>query len=348
MKIETDKAPILIWGAGAIGGTIGAYLARAGRPVLMVDLVTDHVDAMNETGLTIRGPVDEFTTPIKAATPSSLDGRFRKVLLCVKGQDTAAATEALKHYLAEDGYVVSVQNGLNEETIAGIVGPKRTIGAFINFGADYHGPGDILFGARSTVVVGEIDGRLTPRIMNLRDSLRHFEPNAIASANIWGFLWSKLAYCSLLWANAVIDAELNDMFGSQKYRAMLTELTREVIRIAEKQNTALEGFDPFDPSGFTLDADQAAADSVFEIIYEHRKGSAKKHSGMWRDIAVRKRKTELDTLLLPVLATGKKIGVDMPLNTLLAELLCDLESGQRQQGWENFDLLQSRMTGATV
>ena len=53
-------------------------------------------------------------------------------------------------------------------------------------------------------------------------------------------------------------------------------------------------------------------------------------------------------LLLPVLATGKKIGVDMPLNTLLAELIRDLESGQRQQGWENFDLLQSRMTGATV
>ena len=248
MTIETDNAPILIWGAGAIGGTIGAYLARAGLPVLMVDLVSDHVDAMNKNGLTIKGPVDEFTTPIKAATPSSLEGRFRKVLLCVKGQDTAAATEALKPHLAENGFAVSVQNGLNEKTIARIIGPERTIGAFINFGADYHCPGDILFGARSTVVVGELDGRLTPRIMNLRDSLRRFEPSAIASANIWGFLWSKLAYCSLLWANAVIDAELNDMFGSQKYREMLTELTREVIRIAEKQNTTLEGFDPFDPS----------------------------------------------------------------------------------------------------
>jgi 2-dehydropantoate 2-reductase len=348
MMIETDNAPILIWGAGAIGGTIGAYLARTGLPVLMVDLVSDHVDTMNENGLSIRGPVNEFTTPIIATTPSALKGQFHKVLLCVKGQDTVAATQALKPHLAEDGYVASVQNGLNEETIAGIVGSERTIGAFINFGADYHGPGNILFGARSTVVVGELDGRLTPRIMNLRGNLRHFEPNAIASANIWGFLWSKLAYCSLLWANAVIDAELNDMFGSQKYRAMLTELTREVIRIAEKQNITLEGFDPFDPSGFTQDADQAAADSVFESIYEHRRGSAKKHSGMWRDIAVRKRKSELDTLLLPVLATGKKIGADMPLNTLLAELIRDLELGQRRQSWENFDLLQSRMTGTTV
>ena len=79
---------------------------------------------------------------------------------------------------------------------------------------------------------------------------------------------------------------------------MLTELTREVIRIAEKRGTALEPFDPFDPGGFTRNTDQAAADKAFEIVYEYRKGSAKKHSGMWRDIAVRKRKTELDTLLL--------------------------------------------------
>jgi 2-dehydropantoate 2-reductase len=348
MTIETDNAPILIWGAGAIGGTIGAYLARADLPVLMVNLVSDHVDAMNENGLSIRGSVNEFTTPINATTPSALEGQFRKVLLCVKSQDTTAATQALKPHLAEEGYVTSVQNGLNEETIAGIVRSERTIGAFINFGADYHGPGDILFGARSTVVVDELDGRLTPRIMNLRNSLGHFEPNAIASANIWGFLWSKLAYCSLLWANAVIDAELNDMFGSQEYRALLTEFTSEVIRITEKQNTALERFDPFDPSRFMQDADQAAADSVFERIYEHRQGSAKKHSDMWRDIAVRKRKTEVDTLLLQVLATGKKISADMLLNTLLTELIRDLESGQRKQGWENFNLLQSRMIGTTV
>lgn len=339
---------VLIWGAGAIGGTIGAYLARAGVPVTLVDLVAEHVDAMNSHGLSIKGPVDSFTVPISAATPEGLTGSFGKVLLCVKGQDTARAAEALLPHLTEEGYVVSVQNGLNEDTLAEIVGRERTIGAFVNFGADYHGPGDIMFGARGSVVVGELDGEMTRRLANLHDTLCLFEPDAVATPNIWGFLWSKLAYCSLLWANALIEGELNDMFGSQKYRAMLTELTREVVRIAEKRGTTLEPFDPFDPSGFTRDTDQAAADNVFEIIYEHRKGSAKKHSGMWRDIAVRRRKTELDTLLLPVLEAGRQEGVDMPLNALMAELIRDLETGQRRQGWENFDLLQSRMTGVTV
>jgi len=340
--------PLLIWGSGAIGGTIGAYLARAGTDVLMVDTVAEHVDVMNRDGLSIKGPVDEFTTSIRATTPGDLNGTFNRVLLCVKGQDTGAAIEMIKPHLADDGYVVSVQNGLNEYLIAEMIGEDRTIGAFINFGADYHGPGDILFGARSTVVIGELSGEITPRLQALHKVLQDFEPNAIASDNVWGFLWSKLAYCSLLWANAVIDGELNELFGSEKYRRMLTELTREVIRIAEADGTKLEPFDPFDPNAFTQDADQSAADHAFETIYNHRLGSAKKHSGMWRDIAVRKRKTELDTLLLPVLEAGKKRGVAMPLNTLLAEMVQEIEAGKREQTWRNFDALQSRMDTAAT
>ena len=166
-----------------------------------------------------------------------------------------------------------------------MIGEDQTIGAFINFGADYHGPGDILFGARSTVVVGELGGEITPRLQILHKELQAFEPNAIATNNVWGFLWSKLAYCSLLWANAVIDVELNDIFGSKTYRLMLTELTREVIRTAEADGTKLEPFDPFDPKAFTRDADQSATDRAFETIFNHRLGSAKKHSGMWRIIS---------------------------------------------------------------
>jgi len=115
MKVAKDT--VLIWGAGAIGGTIGAYLARAGIPVKLVDLVADHVDPKNAQSLSIKVPVDTFTIPVNAATPECLTGTFGKVLMCVKGQDTAAAAEALLPHLAEDGYVVSVQNGINEDTL---------------------------------------------------------------------------------------------------------------------------------------------------------------------------------------------------------------------------------------
>ncbi len=61
-----NQDTILIWGAGAIGGTLGAYLARAGEDVLLVDIVEPHVDAMNRDGLIIEGPVEAFTQNVRA------------------------------------------------------------------------------------------------------------------------------------------------------------------------------------------------------------------------------------------------------------------------------------------
>lgn len=110
---EMRHDPILIWSAGAIGGTIGAFLSRAGLPVVLVDAVTQHVEAMNTQGLIISGPVDAFTVSVEAALPSQLHGQYQRILLCVKGQDTRAAIASLKPFLAPDGYVVSMQNGLN-------------------------------------------------------------------------------------------------------------------------------------------------------------------------------------------------------------------------------------------
>ena len=154
---------IVIWGAGAIGGTLGAYLIRAGHEVLFVDVVEEHVAKINQTGLRITGPVDEFTVQAAAVLPHQLQEKYPIVLLCTKAQHTRAATETLVDFLAEDGYVVSVQNGLNELIIREIVGGERTMGAFINFSADYHEPGKILFGGRGAVVVlGELNGAITP------------------------------------------------------------------------------------------------------------------------------------------------------------------------------------------
>ena len=155
--------PIVIWGGGAIGGTLAAYWARARIPVLLVDIVAEHVHACRTRGLHLFGPVEEFTAEVSAATPAELVGRYRRVVLAVKAQATEAALRQLMPHLAPDGFVLSAQNGLNEIAIADAVGAERTMGCFVNFGADWHGPGEVLFGNRSAVVVGEIDGSIRPR-----------------------------------------------------------------------------------------------------------------------------------------------------------------------------------------
>ena len=147
---------ILVWGAGAIGGTVAAYLRRAGLDVTVVDANAAHAQAIHERGLTITGPIEAFTQRLPAYTPDKLAGVWGMIFLCVKAQHTEAAARQLLPHLAQHGVVVSLQNGFNEVTIAETVGRERTMGAFINFGADVLNPGVVHFGGRGAVVVGEI------------------------------------------------------------------------------------------------------------------------------------------------------------------------------------------------
>ena len=124
-------------GAGAIGGTVGARLARDGHSVLFCDADADHVAAIEQRGMSIEGPVDSFTVRAPAVTPDRLPDGLGAVLLAVKAHHTAVAMQAVAPRLAGDGFVVSLQNGINEPVIAAAVGEARVVGAFVNFGADY-------------------------------------------------------------------------------------------------------------------------------------------------------------------------------------------------------------------
>ena len=119
--------------------------------------------ACSTTGLKIEGPVEEFTQVVPCVTPDPLTGTYWRIVLAVKAQATEEAMAQLLPHLAPDGYVLSAQNGLNERVIAQHAGAERTMGAFVNYGADWTGPGRILFGNRGAVVVGEIDGSIRPR-----------------------------------------------------------------------------------------------------------------------------------------------------------------------------------------
>jgi 2-dehydropantoate 2-reductase len=330
---------ILIWGAGAIGGTIGAYLKRAGHEVVFVDVVPEHVAAIGGKGLKIEGPVEEFTVTAPAFTPDRLSGRFGRVLLCVKAQHTEGAAQALLPFLAEDGYVVSAQNGLNELTIARIVGAKRTIGAFVNFGADYLEPGRILYGGHGAVVLGELDGAMTSRLAALHKSMQDFEPAAIVTDNIWGYLWGKLGYGALLFATALTNESIADALASPRHFALYRALGSEVMAVALAEGMKPEGFNGFDPGAFMADADTARLQRSMAAMVAHNRGSAKSHSGIWRDLAVRKRKTEIDAQIAIIAEIAAKHGQAAPITRRLVALIHDIEDGKRALDWKNLDLL---------
>ncbi|HEX3765849.1 MAG TPA: 2-dehydropantoate 2-reductase N-terminal domain-containing protein [Kofleriaceae bacterium] len=343
MGVTDEAGPLLIWGAGAVGGAIGAHLARAGHPVVVVDIVAEHVAAIAEHGLTLEGPLGGFTQRLPAFTPDQLTGRYRRSVLCVKAQHTAGAAAAMRPFLADDGYVVSAQNGLNERVIAGVVGRARTIGAFVNFGADYLGPGRIVHGGRGAVVIGEIDGQATPRLAALHRTLLDFEPGAITTDNIWGYLWGKLAYGALLFATALTPDSIADALALPQHAALYRALGAEVLGVAAAEQVRAEGFNGFDPAAFVAGADPAAAQRSIDAMVAHNRRSAKSHSGIWRDLAIRNRKTEVDAQIAIIGELAASHGQRTPLIVRLVELVHEIEDGQRPIDRGNLDALAGAM-----
>jgi 2-dehydropantoate 2-reductase len=304
----------VVIGAGAIGGTVAAGLVRDGHEVLLCDVDAEHVAAINADGLRIEGPVEELAVRAQAVTPDGLPERLDAVLLAVKSHHTAAAMATVAPLLAPDGFVVSLQNGFNEDVIAAAVGHERVVGAFVNFGADVVGPGRIMRGNRASFFIGELDGADTPRVRALCADIA----DARQTGNIQGYLWSKEAYGAMLFATAVSDLSIADALAEPRYRPLYLALAREVLAAAPYAPEPFDGFDPADLEG-----------SIDRLV-EFNRASAKTHSGIYRDLAVRRRKTEVDSML------G---ALDGNLTRRTAELIHAIEDGRRVCERANLELL---------
>ncbi len=324
-----------------MGGTLGAYWARAGYDVLLVDIVAEHVEACRTTGLHIEGPVETFTQSISAATPDELTGEFKRIALAVKAHHTTSVMAALKPHLAEDGFVLSVQNGLNEMEISQQVGEARTMGAFVNFGADWLGPGRVLFGNRGSVVVGELDGAVRERTQEMYELLTVFEPNTILTDNIWGYLWGKLAYGAMLFATALNMDSMADNFADPDRYPVWRQLGGEVMTTAAARGVTTVGFDGFEPASFQFSSSETETRKSVADLADFNRGSAKTHSGIWRDLAVRKRRTEVDRQIGIIAELASEAGVETPAINRLVELVHDVEEGRRTQSPETFNELLS-------
>ena len=299
---------ILIWGAGAIGGSVGAWLKRAGHDVTFVDVVPEHVAAIRTIGLRITGPVEEFTVRATAHMPDELPGIWQRIFLAVKAQHTEAAMRALTPHLAQDGYVLSLQNGLNELIIQRIVGRDRTIGAFINFGADWMAPGEIMFGNHGAVVLGELDGAMTPRLEQVHAIMRDFEPDAITTSDIWSYLWGKLGYGAMLFAQALGQKGIAECLGRPELLGLWRRLGEEAIMVAQAEGVEPRGFNGYDVDAFKPGAGEDAARRSVSAMVAFNSTSAKTHSGVWRDLAIRKRRTEVDVQIAPIAEIGARHG----------------------------------------
>jgi 2-dehydropantoate 2-reductase len=325
---------ITIVGAGAIGGTMGAYLVRSGEQVRLVDRDLDHVEAMNRRGLTIQAFDETFTVPVQACATDDLRGPLDVVFLAVKAQHTEEAVRALLPHLSPESAIVSLQNGLCERVISDLAGADRTVGAFVNFSADYLEPGVITYGGAGSLYLGELDGRDSDRVRALQRVMEHWGSIQVTD-NIWGYLWGKMGYANMLFATALADETMADVID--RYRPLMIDLAAEVYEVAALEGVRPEPFDNVEPSLYypRENRDLSAINRSLDDLVARRRRDLKVKSGIWRDLAVRHRKTEVDQQIGLVAQVGKSHGLEMPLTTKLVDLIHELEDGRRQMSWNN-------------
>lgn len=338
-------ARIAIIGAGAVGGYAGAHMARAGEDVTFVDFWPENVDVMRNKGLRISHlkDVPEFTVPVKAINVTELqkvskEAPFDIAFVCTKSYDTAWATIMVKQYLAGNGYVVSLQNCINEETIAGIVGWGKTLGAIASsITVDLCEPGHVRRasgkkGPDHTVFrVGEVHGRITDRAKEIT-RLVALADSAKTTDNLWGERWSKLVANAMgNGVSACTGLVTKDIIMDDGLRAFTARLGSESIRVGQALGYQLEEILHLDPE---VIAKAGEGDAKARAHYdEHRLSEVKKAGGgehrpsMGQDM-VKGRRTEIHQLNGFIVAKGREMGVATPANAALTDIVSRVEKGE--------------------
>ncbi len=334
---EQHTRDYVIVGAGAIGGTLAFHLARAGHRIVAVDTDAAHVEAIRDRGIALLRRGERESVPLTIATPdeAAIDGASR-VLLCVKGVGaTEQAADWIAPRLSPNGFVVSLQNGLHGPQIAERVGPHRAVGAFVDFFADVVEPGLIADGGAGTLRVGEFDGTRSDRVEETVADLQAWGP-ARATLNILGYLWSKLGFSAMLAATALADEPMAEIID--RHRDVMIALAREVFEVAGTQGVMLEGSDGFEPGA--LMGDPAARNAGIDRLVAWLRQQSKTRSGVWRDIAVHHRPTEVVGRYTDVIRRAQACGVPTPHLERLIVVLHEVESGARAMADANLDDLR--------
>jgi 2-dehydropantoate 2-reductase len=344
---------IAVIGAGAIGGYTGGQLAHNGFDVTLIDPWPEHIEAIRQDGLALEGMTEEEfvcarpkTLHVTEAQQLAKEAPIDIAMVAVKSYDTEWATRLIAQYLAPDGYVVSLQNCINEERVAGIVGWDKTVGAIpALLGAELYAPGRVrrtaARGASPYEVyrVGEVHGRITKRLEELAAMIATVD-SVKPTTNLWGERWSKLCVNGM--ANGVAAAtglSGNEMNRDAKIRRLSIRLAGEGVRVGQALGYQLEHIRMHEPETLAraAEGDPAALDEVESQILAALQSNTRSdlaRPSMGQDM-LKGRRTEIDFINGLIAAKGDEVGRPAPTHRALVAAVKQVENGAMPARPEN-------------
>jgi 2-dehydropantoate 2-reductase len=337
---------IAIMGTGAVGAYVGAHMARAGEDVTFIDPWPANVETMRSQGLKVSHirDVPEWSTPVRALHLTDLqqvakEQPFDIAFVCMKSYDTEWATTMIAQYLAPDGFIVSLQNCMNEETIAGVVGWGKVVGCIASsITVDLCEPGHVRraagkSGERHTVFrTGEVHGRITDRVQEIQ-RLVALSDSALVTSNLWGERWSKLVTNAMANGMSACTGLISkDILRNDTLRHFGARLGSEAIRVGQALGYELEDIHHIDPEVIARagEGDPAAIrDYDAHRLEEANKGGGEHRPSMGQDM-VKGRRTEIDFLNGFIVRKGEEIGLPTAANAALTGIVKRVERGEVQ------------------
>ncbi|MGI9380692.1 MAG: ketopantoate reductase family protein [Methyloligellaceae bacterium] len=327
---------IAILGTGANGSSAAADLTRAGFDVTLFDQWPDHVREMQENGLKIVMPDREIQTPVDAYHLCDICGLnkvFDIVLLFVKAYDTRWCTELITPYLAEDGLIVGVQNGMTTGDIADIVGKDRTLGCVVELSAEIFTPGLVQRNTppeRTWFGIGSLDESTNGREIEIEEILRHVGKVSITD-DIVSAKWMKLVVNTMcLGPFAMLGMTLHEAVKIPEVRELNLRIGSEALAAGQRMGYKIEPIfglqqEDIQDSNRLLeklldklgsDIGPAARDCVLQ---DHLKG----------------RYSEVDAINGLVVSETEKNGGQAPANAAIVEITQRIRSGEIDPSVEN-------------
>lgn len=325
-----------IYGAGSLGTILGAYISKNGGKIELINRNKAHVEALQKNGATVSGTVN-FSQPVKAYTPAEMSGTYDIIFLMTKQQQNVEIVNYIKDFLATDGVIVTLQNGIPEIEIGEIVGEERVLGCTVAWGATMKEPGVCELTSAPDSLTFSL-GSLQPnphKHMNAVKALLELMGPTEIDKNFIGSRWSKLLINSAFSGmSAVLGCTFGEAAGNKASRRIVQAIIKECIDVCAAGNIKIEPVQGKDIVKL-LDYKNRIkkAISYFIIPIAIRK-HAKLKASMLQDLEKGKR-TEVDAINGVVSIYGRKVGVPTPMNDTVVDIIHRIESGELQPSFDN-------------
>jgi len=345
--MRADRVKIAIYGAGAMGTVLGAFLTEAGINCDLISRNLAHVEAMKRKGATVicKADGERKTVAVHAFLPEEMTGQYDLIFLMTKQRENQTLAEFLKDKLTADGIVCTTQNGLLEESLREILGKERVYGAAVSFGANMLGEGSVELTSKLSSMSMQVGGyqNANEKLPLLKDVLSGISAvcgNAEflkTTENLAGARWSKLcinaAFSGLSVCTGCNFGRLAKRIKSKK---VALAIIRECLSVAEALRVSVEPMQGHDLQKLLGDGgffQNVKAKFVLPI-------AMKKHalltSGMLKDVQ-NGRKCEIDFINGKVVELGKRAGIPTPFNEQVVEIVHGIENGLYEISYKNLD-----------